>query len=91
MTKVVILFITGQKCVDVLDGMIQMIERVDLGIIPFVECLAVLIGAVLGNLCGVKQRADRQKMKPVWRTGLLTALFVFDNRGVRFDAGNITP
>ncbi|MBO5987190.1 MAG: leucine-rich repeat protein, partial [Lachnospiraceae bacterium] len=83
MTEMIILFVASKERIDMLDRMVQMFNCVDLCIVPFAECFAVLISAIFCNLGSIEQCADRKQVKPVRRVRLLTAVFVFDNRRIR--------
>lgn len=68
-----------------LNGMIDMLLRWNLRVIPMVEVLTILFGAILRYRRSGEHRVERQQVKAVWRVRLLSARFVFNDWGIRLD------
>ena len=76
MTQMVVAFVAGDICEQMLNSVIYMLLGGDLLVITLKEGLAVLFSAILGYLCCSKHSMGRKKMKRVWRCGLPSTLII---------------
>ena len=74
--QVIIALVPGEIGKQVLDGMIDVLLRRNLLVVPIEQRLAVLLRAVLGDLRGGEQRVRRQEVESIRRGGLSAAVFI---------------
>lgn len=74
--QVIIALVPGEIGKQVLDGMIDVLLRRNLLVVPIEQRLAVLLRAVLGDLRGGEQRVRRQEVESIRRGGLSAAVFM---------------
>ena len=86
MCQVVISGIPSKKRVEMLDSVVNVIFDGQLGKVPVVKCLSILVGALLCNLCGGEHGLCRLEVESVRACGLLPAACVGDRRFIRRNA-----
>ena len=88
MAKVIVGSVSGKVGIEMLDGVIDMILHVDLGVVAVFKRLSVLVRTILGNLGGSEDSGDRKEVEGIRGGRLLPSLHIGNNRGIRCDALN---
>ena len=85
MAQVVVALIPGQVSEQVLDGVIGVLLRGNLLVIPVKQRLPIFLRAVLGDLRSGEHGVRRQEVKRIRCSGLAAAILIDLSRNIRLD------